>query len=168
MKKADPKAKAKQQKSEKKAKAFLTVIVCLVAICTAAVVAVGAFTDVFKQREEDSSISLILFVMCHQIIKMIIDITFYRQSTIIFLYHPYCCRQGFFRETEKLIRQIKFRNHSPCHCIAMKHWFAHLHRITFKRMTNCMSEIQDFTQALLCRVDFNNFFLANKAFKKLF
>lgn len=60
MKKADPKAKAKQQKSEKRAKAFLTVIVCLVAICTAAVVAVGAFTDVFKQKSDVKAVALVL------------------------------------------------------------------------------------------------------------
>lgn len=60
MKKNKVKTRAMQLKSEKRAKAGVTVLMCLVALCLAGAVGVGAFTDIFKQESEIKAVALVL------------------------------------------------------------------------------------------------------------
>ncbi len=60
MKKINAQARAKQLKSEKRAKIAVTVLMCLVAVTTAAVIAVSTFTDIFKQEPEVKAVALVL------------------------------------------------------------------------------------------------------------
>lgn len=60
MKKANAAARAKQLRSEKRAKTGTVIIMCLVAMCLAGVIGVGAFTDVFKQESEVKAVALVL------------------------------------------------------------------------------------------------------------
>ncbi len=60
MKNANANGRAKQQKSEKRAKAAVTALMCLAIVFTAATVAVSAFTDVFKAESEVKAVALVL------------------------------------------------------------------------------------------------------------
>lgn len=60
MKKTNADARAKQQKSEKRAKAGTVVLMCLVALCLCGTVGISAFTDVFKQESEVKAVALVL------------------------------------------------------------------------------------------------------------
>ncbi len=60
MKKAKATTRTKQLKSEKRAKTGVTLLMCLVAVCLACMVGIGAFTDVFKQESEVKAVALVL------------------------------------------------------------------------------------------------------------
>ncbi len=60
MKKRNADMRAKQQKSEKKAKTGTVVLMCLVALCLCGTVGISAFTDVFKQESEVKAVALVL------------------------------------------------------------------------------------------------------------
>ena len=60
MKNSKAQARAKQQKTEKSAKAGVVILMCLVALCLCGAVGVGAFTDVFRQESEVKAVALVL------------------------------------------------------------------------------------------------------------
>ena len=60
MKKRNADMRAKQLKSEKRAKTGTVVLMCLVALCLCATLGIGAFTDVFKQESEVKAVALVL------------------------------------------------------------------------------------------------------------
>lgn len=54
------KQKNKQQKSERKAKNIITVLMCLVAVCLCSVIGVSVMTDVFSAEREVKAVALVL------------------------------------------------------------------------------------------------------------
>ncbi len=60
MKKTKVNNKTGKQKSEKRAKAGIVVLMCLVTLCLAGAVGVSAFTDIFKQESEVKAVALVL------------------------------------------------------------------------------------------------------------
>ena len=60
MKKNKVNNKAGKQKGEKRARAGIVVLMCLVTLCLAGTVGVSAFTDIFKQESEVKAVALVL------------------------------------------------------------------------------------------------------------